>query len=279
VIALRRLQLCPFGGPALAAALATLAAATAAPAAFIPATARVNGPGVGPGLRGEFYDRNDPPNTIVSLAIADGIIASDPVAARFTATLVDYPNGAPNTLFLPTVGALLGADAASLTPGGAAGAVVSPSVWRLSGFIQISPSFDTIAGNGTIDVRFGLGSDDGSRLRIGGQTIVSIDGGGIVVFPGVAGLAEFEAPGLYPLEVVWYDHYGGVGLEFSSSIPGGPNSGGPAGTVGIVPTSVLFQQAVPVPPTLALLGTGGAILLVGARRRLRRRPSGVGPPA
>lgn len=218
----------------------------ASAAVLIPASARVDGVGVNPGLNGFFYDRNDPPEVILTLAMADSIIASDPVAATFQATLVDYPNDPMDIAFLGTLGDLLGADAVSLAPPSAAGVDASPMVMRFSGFIQIDPAFDTQPSNSTIDVVFSLGSDDGSRLRIGGQTVISIDPGTpVTAFPGVADVARFEAPGLYPLEIVWFDHYGGIGLEFSSSIPGGPNSGGPAGTVGIVPTSVLFQPVTP----------------------------------
>jgi len=208
---------------------------------FIPASARVSGTVVGPGLEGFFYDRDDPAGTINSLAVADAIIASSAPSAAFNATSMDYPNGDQATLFLPTLGALLGADAASLNPPGAGASAASPMVMRLTGVIGITEAFDIDPNNSTIDVRFALGSDDGSRLRIGGRTLISIDGTGVFFDfpPEQLEVANFEAPGLYPVEIVWYDHFGGLGLEWYSSLPGGPDSGAPGGTAGIVPTAVL----------------------------------------
>jgi Right handed beta helix region len=208
---------------------------------FIPASSRVTGVIVTSGLQGFFYDRDDPPGTLSSLALADAIIASSSPAATFTSRLVDYPKGPERISFLPKLGALLSADAATLEPPDAAAIGASPMVVRFQGVIRITEDLDIDPSNGTIDVRFALGSDDGSRLRIGGQTLISINGIGVFFTfpPEQIEVANFEAPGLYPVEIVWYDHFGGIGIEWYSSIPGGPDSGAPAGTVGIVPTAVL----------------------------------------
>jgi hypothetical protein len=193
------------------------------------------------------------------LSIADQIIASDPVSARFRSPTIDYPQGEDVTIFLPTVGEYLGDDNNSLRPASTAGLDASPSVWRYRGSINIESSFDTIPDNDTIDVSFGIGSDDGSRLRIGGKNILSLDGIG-VFFPGESGLARFRAEGVYPLEIVHYDHFGGIGIEFSSSIIGGRDNAGPDGTVGIVPGDVLLS-AVPIPAGLPLMVTAVAGLM------------------
>lgn len=207
----------------------------------IPASSRVSGVVVEPGLDGFFYDRDDPAGTINGLVVADAIIASSAPTATFRSTSVDYPNGPEAILFLPTPGELLGIDAASLNPPGAAATDASPMVMRFMGVINVTEDLDIDPNNSTIDVRFALGSDDGSRLRIGGQTLISIDGiGAFFNFPAEQiEVANFEAPGLYPVEIVWYDHFGGIGIAWYSSISGGPNSGAPAGTAGIVPATVL----------------------------------------
>jgi hypothetical protein len=224
---------------------------TAGADVFIPAAARVTGAIGSRGLQGFFYDRNDPPGVINSLAVADAIIAGSTPTARFSARMVDYPSGPGDISFLPTLGALLGVDAGTLKPSDAVAIGASPTVMRLEGVIHITEDLDIAPGNSTIDVRFALGSDDGSRLRIGGETVISIDGTDVFFAfpPQQIAVASFEAPGLYPVELVWYDHFGGVGIEWYSSIPGGPASGGPAGTAGIVPAAVL-----------GVLGCGGARL-------------------
>lgn len=208
---------------------------------FIPASSRASGIVIEPGLNGFFYDRNDAAGVINSLAVADSIIASTPPNATFISTLVDYPNGDEAILFLPTLGELLGVDAAGLSPPAAATSEASPMVMHFRGVIHITEALDMHPGNSTIDVQFALGSDDGSRLQIGGQTLISIDGtGAFFSFPPEQfGIANFEAPGLYPVDIVWYDHFGGIGIAWYSNIPGGPDSGSPAGTAGIVPTTVL----------------------------------------
>lgn len=208
---------------------------------FIPASSRASGIFAGPGLDGFFYDRDDPAGTVDSLAMADLILAGSSANATFSSTLIDYPNGDEAILFLPALGELLGADAAGLNPPGAAASEASPMVMRFLGVIHITEGMDIDPGNSTIDVRFALGSDDGSRLRIGGQTLISIDGTGVFFSfpPEQIEVANFEAAGLYPVEIVWYDHFGGMGIAWYSSIPGGPDSGAPAGTAGIVPAAIL----------------------------------------
>lgn len=208
---------------------------------FVPASSRVSGIVVELGLKGFFYDRDDPAGTINSLAVADAIIASNSPSATFSSTWVDYPNGEEAILFLPTLGELLGIDAGSLNPPGAATSEASPMVMRFTGVINVSEAMDVDPTNGTIDVRFALGSDDGARLRIGGQTLISINGTGVFFdfTPEQIAVANFEAPGLYPVDIIWYDHFGGLGVAWYGSTPGGPESGAPAGTAGIVPTAVL----------------------------------------
>lgn len=214
---------------------------TAQAGVLIPSSSRASGVVIGPGLYGFFYDRDDPPFVIASLAVADAIIAGSLPSASFESTLLDYPNGSGDILFLPMLGDLLGMDVASLIPAAAAVSAASPMVTLWTGVIAIKEEFDIDPMNNTIDVRFAFGSDDGTRLRIGGQTLIEYEGIGVFFDypPQQIGVASFEAPGLYPVEIVWYDHFGGIGIEWYSSIPGGPDSGAPNGTVGIVPSTVL----------------------------------------
>ena len=197
------------------------------------------------GLAGEFYERDDPVFAIDSLDFADRVIAAGPPDGTFVAFTLDYPAGRADTLFIPNAATYLGEDAATMKPTSQLRESVSPSIWNFTGWIEIDGSHDLIDNNATIDVAFGLGSDDGSRLTIGGSDVVTIDTFAIPTFPGVSGIASFAEPGLYPIEIVHYDHFGGIGLEVSSSIAGGNSSGGPGETVGIVPSNILFHSLEP----------------------------------
>lgn len=257
---------------ALALVLAPLGTAEAV---VIPSSDKVGpSPAVpGDGLNGFFWTDFGPTFTN---AAADAVIAGTAPTATFHSTAVDYPNGPATTHSSGnTLATHLGVDAGSLDPAAAgAGNILTTSLFRFTGFINILAEHDTNLATGDIDVFFTLGSDDGSRLRIGGVTV--IDNGGLHAFSTVTNTANFAEPGLYPVEIIHYENTGVTGIEWKSSIGGAATA---AGAV-IVPAGVLYRtiptvepepepDGVAEPGVLLLLG-GGLTALAGLARR--RRP-------
>jgi hypothetical protein len=220
----------------------------------IPESSKVDlPPGALAGLDGFYYNTN-----VTSTAQADAFIANNSPTATFLSTLLDYPAKAANTVAdTKTLSAFLGADSASLSGFGAN--TLDSSLFLFTGFIQIATPGD---------VNFALGSDDGMALRIGGVTVTQYDGARSFGFS--TGTASFSSAGYYPVEILYWENSGNTGIEWYGSIPGGPNYGAPTGTVGIVPTAVLFDP-VPEPSTLLLLGSG--LLGLGGVAWRRRRKS------
>jgi hypothetical protein len=231
--------------------------ATAAHAVAIPGSSSVGAPPgmVGTGLSGEYYNAS-----VTSTAGAGSVVASNSPDAVFSASLLDYPNGEDGTtLNTSSVGSFLGVDdpGISNTFGG--------SVFLFSGFIEVTSSFDQDTGTAPIDVDFGIKSDDGILLIIGGVTVASFATERQFSDSPILGSASFESPGLYPIEFLYWNQTAGNrgALEWFSSISGGPTySSPPTGTVGIVPTSILY--AVPEPSTGLLMAVG--LFFVGWRR-------------
>ena len=201
----------------------------------------------GTGLNGEIWDAS-----VGSLSGALAEIASGVVDGGFTAATIDYPNGAVDDIDTPTpLATFLGTDGASLS-----GTSVSEGfslVMRMSGLIAIERA-------GV--VQFAVGSDDGFRLTIGVALVSEFTNNRAFGFSSAA--LNFEEPGLYPIELVYYaNSEARSGLEFYSSIPGGVDSGAPASGLSIVPTGVLY---VPTPGATAL-AAGALLLVLGQRRR------------
>jgi hypothetical protein len=141
----------------------------------------------------------------------------------------------------------LGVDATSIV--GANSASLSHSVAEFTGYIDIPA-----AGSYT----FGVGSDDGMELLIGGKTIAEYSsqrGYGVT-----EGTASFSQAGLYPI-TLWYYEYGGkTGV---SLLDGAGN---------VIPQSDLYTAVSsgspsPTIPEPALLGYGATGLLLLTRRR------------
>jgi hypothetical protein len=187
----------------------------------------------GTGLNGTFFAARDVGNNEAALSVA---LESSP-SVSFLARLIDYGNGEPGG---QTLQAFLGASlpdphATYLSVPGTYD--VNPTVFRFTGYISIT----------TPAVNFAITSDDGSRLSIAGITIIDNGGAHANSFgPGVV-TVRFPAPGLYPIEILYNETQGqGANLGFFSDIPGGSlicllcGASAPEGTVGVVPTAVLF---------------------------------------
>jgi hypothetical protein len=204
----------------------------------------------GAGLAGTIW-AGIPPG-IDDLAAAAQYAAANQPSARFLASTVSFPKGGSTIGTDSTFGALLGADAMSLSPDISA-TVINNSILRFTGFFA-APTENFLTS-------FWLGSDDGSRLDIQGLTI--IDNDRVHAFPGGgAGPADvlFALPGLYAIDILFFESEPvGYGVQLRSAAGGDP-----------VETALLFApepQAIGAPVSLLLFGVGlVAGLGLGAKR-------------
>ena len=189
---------------------------------------------------------------------AEAVIGGFSPDATFLATQVDYPRGdAADTVSssLTTLAGYLAPD----VPSANGGVDLVDSVFQFTGFINITSALDSNPG-GDIDVEFSVGSDDGFNLLIGGVSVTSFSG--LRGFSHSFGTASFDSPGLYPIDLYYYENSGGTGIELKWQIPG---------QFTVVPTSSLYTAASASVPdagaTAVLLGLGLAGLAF-ARRKL-----------
>jgi len=251
----------------LAASSALLISANALAAVYSFATPDQALPAsLGNGLTGQLWT-NVNPNTD-TLAQAQAIIGGGVATANFRATTIDYPVGATgSTSVFATYGAVLDPTAqATLDNTSVLTDDVLNTVMRFAGFFGVQNAGEVWT--------FHLPSDDGSAVDIQGTRVLSNDG--IHSFGGPSTTVEFAAPGLYAINVLFFESQASDwGLEFRGGL----------GTS--TPTTALtdrlytlidyatpdddrldsIQGKVPEPGLLPLLGAA----LLGACGILRRR--------
>lgn len=179
---------------------------------------------------GEFFNTS---SGVSSLAAADAAIAGQTADATFESTVIDYPNGSLNSISdNTTLSAFLGVDAGSLVGDGSVD--LTNSIFRWTGYVDLA------AGSHTLTV----GSDDGFRLTVGGNTILQNTPRG---FAETSGTFNF-AGGVTAVELLFYENSGYTGVEFSID-------------------GALASAATPVPlPATAALSLAGLGALTAVRR-------------
>ena len=243
-------------GPVLLGLASLLSAGTASELSaqiVVPAASRAGDvPTVaGTGLHGEAHSTGADTGTF---AQAMAIVDAAPPFASFLASTVDYPKGAVDTAADPqTVAQFLGADAASILGDGTR--AVERMVFVFRGYIAIRATDDVEPAISGIQVRFGVGSDDGFRLIIGDVTICEFNAERR--FSTTLGGASFEQAGLYPIELVYWERSAIQGVEFISSIAGGGSIGGALGRPFGVPQSALYPDARIIPASISSLPAAG----------------------
>lgn len=216
----------------------------------------------GTGLNGAFYDTD----VAANLSNANTLIASGSTQrAAFLAKVIDYPQGSGSVPDGTPLSTYLGTNAANVVGvngGNPNTQNLADSLFRFHGYINITSAMDTDASNGTIDVTFRVGSDDGMRLTIGNTVVTSYLNDR--AFGYSDGVASFSTAGLYAIELVYGEEQGNTGVEMLWKV------GSSTAAFGLVGTANLYT--VPEPGSIALAGL--ALLGAAASRRKARRKQG-----
>ena len=196
---------------------------------MIPASEAVGPPPSvdGTGLAGAwFYDPNDPTRRCGNVATAQAYIASEPPHGSFMATFIAY-EGSDTTPINQVLSFLGQQDATTLTP--ASTDQFGTSIFDMTGYLKITAA--------DLNTVFGLYTDDGSALFLGQSSIQAVINDGTHGGQDRKGQVMFEAPGLYPIEIVYFNQsglnyeYSGICLVYSS-----------IGTGGILPANRLYPS-------------------------------------
>ena len=206
----------------------------------------------GNGLTGNYYGQVANNNLIFTTGCAMDYISENKPVATFSASGINYPGGIFDTAWDDevTLGAFLGKDAATLSNKKVADNKLTGQLFDFAGYVSVKT-----AGTYT----FSLASDDGSRLLIGGKTIVNNDTS--QSFTSRSAQVTFTEAGLYPLEVAYFENYGVTGIRLSSNLGG---SAAPVSSGLLYGAGQITPSAVPEPGSVALLigiGTLGCGLL------------------
>ncbi len=215
-----------------------IAGASSATGVMIPASAvkATVGYNVGNGLYGEFYK---PHLRVNHIDTAERVVATMKPDSTFYATSIDYPNGFQDVMLSNRrLSKYLGRDSDSLKGDGRVD--LSNSGLRFYGHIKITKEMDGNPASRTIDVRVAVGSDDGCRVRIGGQIVTEWLHQRPFGF--VSGVARFLVEGLYKIEILCFEHTGHTGIEIYTNIRGGSDHGAPEHYAGILPTHILSSK-------------------------------------
>ncbi len=154
-----------------------------------PAVLSLDGvPAEGSGLDGRYWQAE--PKGVGSLAeVGQGIIDNTRPVGVFTATGLNYQGSTDIT----PVREWLGDDGASYVGGEGD---MNDGLLSFTGYVRIDNP-------GEVDIR--SESDDGSRVWIAGELVVDNDGSHGAPGPTPDGSYNFETPGLYPIEVQWFN--------------------------------------------------------------------------
>jgi hypothetical protein len=181
----------------------------------IPATEAAGPPATsapGDGLNGAwFFDPSDPTSqNFANLLTVQSLISAEQPYGTFTATTLAW-NGSDSADINDFLNSFGQNDASTLKPAGKQ--PIYSSLFDLTGFINITAADQ--------DCSFILGSDDGGAMYIGMPGTydikVTAQDGNHALQAGVTNV-HFEAPGLYPIEVIYwnqdYQNHSGSGQFF-----------------------------------------------------------------
>lgn len=220
----------------------------------------------GTGLLSSYYKFSSSSN-IGSLANANTLESSSGgPTATFTTTEVCFPDCAGTSISdSNTMTTFLNGHASNFSYTSASQPTsIDHSAITLTGYIAITQT-------GTYN--FNLGSDDGSQLTIGGQTVVNTDSDHGFTFVGSD--ATFTQTGLYAISLQYFEDSGSTGLDLFAKNPNGTcviglasNCASGSAATGLF-YSLLPTTATPEPASILLFGAGLGGL---AWARHHRRP-------